>query len=562
MKKIKSILLAGFALTALAGCKDEEVKIEIAEFPKTTFYCGEEFSSTGIVLNVTLPNGTSFLAEDIATSKPSTQIPGTQTVKVYYTNDEYDIDEFVTYDINIIDWTPEEKAVFSQTSFASLVNVYYPKMEGMKVLTETDDATGEVIDYWIEKENSSMKEIDDYSELLNNFKVTKTVSDSSGTYELDFKFYEQSVVPSDYRDYYDEHDLICYKCCASYKYLDYSSFQEYELYGNEIEDTLVIGLNEDGDMIIRFIANSIFFETMFSCEVNEHLDFSGLYSGAVIPFLQQTLMGYVDEEGTRHLGYIENIAPFAKDYIILPDYEPDVVSVANYASMYPWLHGEDDLSFELEISSNDTEAYDDFVASIEAIPDFVKTTRTDKIDRKDVEVSIYKMENKAYVGDLTIEVTDFMEDATSYTQTSDSGTIKQTVTVGAYRVYYRWSAPQIISPAQEELYKIYDKYYGVGKYDPNHLDVYPEGSVGTMLYFYTETDNVKSREETMDKFVADYLEGYTVTEPASSKTISGYDLYTAKYTNGTFDIEVFTYYSGTSGKYTVEFIIDLAAQEE
>ena len=216
MKKIKSFILLGYTIALLTGCGEEATfkSIEIADAPKTTFYVGEEFSNTGLSLRVNLTDGSSFVTEDIATSKPSTSAPGTQKVRVYYTNDKYDIDTFITYDIEIIDWTREEKAIFSETSISTFAGVYYPKMEGMQLLTETDDETGDVIDYWIEKKNATFKDVDTYCELLKNYEVVKRITDTSGSYDMTFKFYEQPRVPTDFIENFDLNDAVCFKYCA------------------------------------------------------------------------------------------------------------------------------------------------------------------------------------------------------------------------------------------------------------------------------------------------------------------------------------------------------------
>lgn len=562
MKKLKTIILAAYSIAMLAACgsngKGDSFKsIEINELPKTTFYCGEAFSNTGISVKVNLNNGESFVSEDIATSKPSTATPGKQTVKVYYTNEKYDVDTFVTYEIDVIDWTKEEKHIFSQTSISTLSGVYYPKMEGMQVVTETDDETGEIVDYWIEKKNATFKDVDAYSELLKNYIATKKMTDSSGTYDMTFKFYEQSMVPADFVENYTLNDALCFKYCASYKYLDPTYYEEYELYGNEIEDTIVFGLNDDGDMIVRFIANSVMLEGLLSCEVNERLDMTGLYNGTIIEFLNQAILGTVDEEGKRYLGLLEGLAPFAKEYFILPNYEPDVVAVKNLASMYPWEHGGYDFSFEIEVDSDDFDAYEDLVAQLDAKTDFVKTTGTTKVRNLDATTTIYTIEGKEYVGDLEITISEFKEKAASYYVVE--GSTRTKVECGCYVIGYTFLRPEIFSPTQPELFRIYDIYYGKTDlmYKENvDYDIYEDGEVGGLIRF--AKDEVHSKEEAMQSFVNKYLSSYTVKVPMEDKEVNGIELCAATYTNGTFDIDVFTYFSG--GKYVAEFSIKIAAE--
>ena len=559
MKKFKTLILAAYSVALLAACGESGdatfKSIEINELPKTTFYCGEAFSNTGISLKVNLNDGTSFVTEDIATSKPSTATPGTQTVKVYYTNDKYDVDTFISYEINIIDWTKEEKHIFSQTSISTLSGVYYPKMEGMQVITETDDVTGDVVDYWIEKKNATFKDIDEYSELLKNYLVTKKMQDSSGVYDMTFKFYEQSMVPSDFVENFDLNDALCFKYCASYEYMDPTYFETYELYGNEIEDTVVFGLNDDGDMIVRFIANSVMLEGLLSCEVNERLDMTGLYNGTIIEYLNQALLGTIDEEGSRYLGLVERLAPFAKEYFVLPNYEPDVVAVKNLSSMYPWEHGGFDLSFEIEVDSDDVDGYEELVAALDAKTDFVKTTGTTKVRNLDATTTVYTIEGKDYIGDLEITVSEFKEKAASYYVVE--GSTRTKVECGCYVVGYTFLRPEIFSPTQPELFRIYDTFYGTtnGVYEENvDYDVYEDGEVGGLVK-YTR-DEVHSREEASQLFSNSVLTGYTVKIPGEDKDVNGIEVYATTYTNGTFDVDVFAYYSG--GKYAVEFSVKIA----
>lgn len=558
MKKIKSFILLGYTIAVLTGCGEEATfkSIELNEAPKTTFYCGEEFSNAGISLKVNLTDGTSFISEDVATSKPSTSTPGTQTVKVYYTNDKYDVDTFITYEINIIDWTKEEKAIFSETTISTFSGVYYPKMEGMQLLTEIDDETNEIVDYWIEKKNCTLKDVDEYCELLKNYNVVKKVTEAGQTVDMTFKFYEQPMVPTDFVENFDLNDAICFKYCASYEYLDQTYFEVYQLYGNEIEDTVVVGLNDTGDMVVRYIANSIFMENILSCEVNERLDMRTLYNGTIVEFLKQTLLGFDDEESGQHyIGRIEEMAPFAKPFFILPDYEPDVVAVKNLSSMYPWEHGEDDLCFEIQIDSDDVDGYEDFVAALDAKTEFVKTTGTTKVEGKNAATKIYTIENMDYVGSIEITVSDFMEKAASYTIVE--GSTRTTVECGAYIIGYSFIRPEVFSPTLTELYRIYDAHYGEGNYDLNEYDPYEEGTVGGLVKFANSGANgVSSKDEALDKFVASYLQGYTLKSPKEEKDVNGYNLVTAKYTNGTYEIEIFAYFGG-AGKYNVEFSVAL-----
>ena len=125
-------------------------------------------------------------------------------------------------------------------------------------------------------------------------------------------------------------------------------------------------------------------------------------------FLKKFLFGYDDEEGQHALGTLEELAPLGISYFAMPDVEPEIFLINNYASMYPWLHGEDDYCFEIELPGT-LEEHDAFVAQLDANDVYTKSTKTDKINGKDVNVNVYKIENKPYVGNLTIEVTDYVE---------------------------------------------------------------------------------------------------------------------------------------------------------
>ena len=215
MKKFRALLLSGLALSLLVGCKGENgdkipdptpvptpepqpepepepepepapvkfVNLTIKEYPKTTFYCGEEFSNNGIVLNVNFSDGSSFITEDVTTSKPSSmKTPGKQTIKAYYGNATLGINSFVTYEINIIDWTKDEKLFFNATSVSSFSGTYYPKMEGMEIKQEVNDA-GEVTDYWIELKNASKATVNEYLTLLDEYIVQKNIVQNGETYK-------------------------------------------------------------------------------------------------------------------------------------------------------------------------------------------------------------------------------------------------------------------------------------------------------------------------------------------------------------------------------------------
>ena len=504
----------------------------------------------------------------MTTSKPSTMsTPGKQKIKAYYTNDEYDINTWVTYDIEIIDWTIQDKAIFSETSLSSLAGAYYPMMEGMKVVTETDPVTG-VIDYWIELENGSKDTILEYCYLLDEYEAKKTVTQNGNTYTITFKFYEQRNVPLDFRQIYGSQytNTICFKYCASYEYIDMNSGGVYNLYANDVEDTLVIGLDKDNKMIVRYIVNSVKLENVFMAEVNERLTLNDLLFGATYTAFKKSLLGYDNEEGQHAIGIIEENAPLALDYFIMPDVEPEVFAMGDYSCAYPWLHGEDDCCFEITLPATQAE-HDEFVTKLDAKDSFVKTTRVDKMGTADVGVTIYTIENKDYVGNLTIEVTDYIVDALTYTITRNGR--REEITTGIYNVYYRFQAPEVFSPTLDELYRIYEVFYGENNYSKTNYDRYEAGGVGGIIKFNqfkqttnhpTKDDNeVENKEEAFDKFIATALTGYACVKAAETITVNGIEVYSATYSNSNYTIEIYAYFAG-NGKFAVEFKIDLNRQ--
>ena len=582
MKKLKVLLIGCYSLGLLVACgnnngdgpkgggEQETAKtfssLTIEDYPKQVFYCGENFSNAGISLKVNFSDGSSFVTEDVVTSKPaSMMIPGTQKIKAYYTNDEYDINTFVTYEIEVIDWTSEEKAIFGETSICSLAGVYYPKMQGMRLVTETDEVTGDVTDYYIVLENASMQTLLDYVELLKEYSATKTIVQNGSQINVDFKFYECPTVPSDFFTYYGDEmqDVLCYRYCSSYQYIDQTYGEIYNLYANEVEDTLVFGLTADNKMIIRFIANSVVLETVFSEEVNNRLALNSLFLGKAYTYLKQTLLGYVDEEGKRYLGAVEEIAPLAVEHFVMADTEPDVMAIADNSALYPWEHGEDNYCFEVELAASEDD-YNAFVAKLDADTAFTKTTKTRRFSRKDIQVTVYTIENMDYVGDLEIQVTEYLPNSLSYTKTDENGS--NNVTSGAYLVSYQFRAPEKFSPTLDELYRIFDILYGADNYNKNNYDRYEDGMVGTLVRYNqfkateahpTKGDGeVESKEEALEKFVATCLTGYAQKEAPEAKTINGYDVYTAKYSNDDYIVTVVSYFAG-NGKFAVEFTIEI-----
>ena len=586
MKKIRTLLIAACAITFLGGCKETPVtppspqpekkepavfdSLEINELPKTTFYCGEKFSNYGISVKVNLSDGTSFISEDVTTSKPSSMMtPGKQTIKAYYSNDKYDINTWVTYEIEIIDWTPSEKMIFAETSTSTFSGVFYPKMEGMKLNMETDDATGEVTDYWIELENADTKTVTEYLDLLDEYEVKKTVMQNGQSYPVTYKFYEQNSVPSDFLDVYGDElrDPVCYKYCASYEYIDMSYGAVYELNANDMEDTVVVGLSNDNKLIVRYIVNSIALENMFMCEVDERLTFNSIFVGSAYKALKQVLFGYDNDEGQHAIGTLEELAPTGMRFFNMPEIEPDIFLIQDYAAMYPWLHGEDSYCFEIELPATEEE-YNDFVESLDGIEDYTKTTKTAKFGGKDVNYKVYTIEDRPYVGNLTIEVSEYIPNGLSYSMTKD-GT-RQTITSNCFYVYYRFQAPEVFSPTLDEFYRLYDILFGEGNYSKDAYDKYANGGVGGLVRFnqfkQTEAHPTKDEFEVEDEadalqlFVKTVLEGYDCDQTPTAKTMSGIELLEAKYSNDKFEITIYSYFSG-NGKYTVEFSINIAQKQ-
>ena len=580
MKKIKALLISCCALGLLVACENggsgsgsgsETAKtftsLEINEYPKQVFYCGENFSNNGISLKVNFSDGSSFVTEDVVTSKPaSMMIPGTQTIKAYYTNDEYDINTFVSYDIEIIDWTTAEKAVFGQTSICSLAGVYYPKMEGMKLVTEFDEVTGEVTDYYIELENASLNTLLEYAELLRDYSASKTIVQNGQQYTLDFKFYECPTIPSDFFDLYGEEmpEVLCFRYCSSYQYIDQTYGEIHNLYGNDVEDTLVFGLTAENKLVIRFIANSVLLETMFQEDVNNRLDLGSLFLGKAYTYLKQSLLGYVDEEGKRYLGAVEEIAPMAVEHFHMTDVEPDVMAIADNAALNPWEHGEDNFCFTVQLASTESD-YNAFLSTLDADSAFTKTTKTSKYGRKDVTMYKYTIENMDYVGNLEINVIEYIPDSMNYTKTDANGK-SETVKSGSYLVTYIFQAPEKFSPTLDELYRIYDICYGADNYNKNSYDRYEDGMAGGIVKYnqFKQTadhqdkgaNEVESKEEAFDKFVTNCLTGYTAKEAAEAKDLSGYEVYTGKYMNDDYIVTVVSYFAG-NGKFAVEFTVEI-----
>lgn len=570
MKRLKTLLLAGLSLTLLVGCKNDTdtqqtpktfESLEIKDYPKTVFYCGEEFSNSGISLTVKFSDGTSFVTEDVTTSKPSSmKTPGKQTIKAYYSNDEYDINDYVTYEITIIDWTRQEKAIFDQTTLSSVSGVYYPKMEGMQVVVEGDPTTGEVTDYYIKLENATTKDLDNYLDLLNEYCVTKKMVENGQAIEVKFRFFVQNNVPSDFVDLYGDemHDAICYRYSASYEYIDtqYGS-GIYEFYANQAEDTLVIGFDDNHNMIVRFILNSVLLENAFYLEVNQKCDYDTYLNGTALESLSHYLFGTdeVDEETNEtihYVGLVQTIAPLAVDDFILPELEPEIMAVCNYGSANPWLHGEDDLCFGIDLYTNDEEALEEFISKLNSNGSFTKGTRSERFKNKEVDVTTYTIDNKDYVGDLKIEVSEFVPSCGTFTKRNDDGSTSK-VTTGCFRVYYTFVAPEIVSPSEPELHRIYDFYYGEGAYSRNDYAFDENGNaVGTIRI---SSKVVDSKEAAMEKFVNDVLTSYhCMTEAHEEQNAAAGTILVAEYINEDYKITIYSYFAG-SGKYAIEFKI-------
>ena len=572
MKNIKKIFLTGLTIALITGCScsedktdtTEEVKfasLEIAELPKTTFYCGESFSNNGIVLKVNFTDGSSYTTEDVTTSKPSSMMtPGKQTIKAYYSNTEKDINSYVTYEINLIDWTMEEKAIFGQTSISSMSGIYYPKMDGMKLVTEQDENGN--IDYWIELENANEKVMNAYLDLLDEYLVQRTAVQDGEQYKLTYKFYEQTSVPADFKDLYGSEleDMICFKYCASYEYIDTTYGAIYEVYGSELEDTLVVGLDKDNKLIIRYIADRVLLETLFGYEVNDRFQLNKLLYGKAYTGLRQSILGTEDAESGKHvLGLLDTLDPLAVDYFVMPDVVPDVVSIADYAPAYPWLHGEDLLCFEVMLPATEDE-YNDFLATMDAKDSFVKSTREEKVRNNTFTYTVYKIEDKDYVGNITIEVSQYYPDDITYKIDGEEKTS------GTYSIYYRIQVPEVLSPAVDEACKIYDAIYGADNYNKDAIKVLYKGSIDGSVKFtqFTQTtthttkdeNEVESKEEALTKFVDKALNGYTVKEDAHVVPVSGVDVLATTYENEKFVVYLGAYFSG-NGRYTVEFTIEL-----
>ena len=571
MKNIKKIFLTGLTIALITGCSCSEEKtetdtvvkfesLEIEKLPKTTFYCGENFSNNGIVLKVNFSDGSSYTTEDVTTSSPSSMMrPGKQTIKAYYSNSEKDINSYVTYEINLIDWTMEEKAIFGQTSISSLSGIYYPKMDGMKLVTEEDEEGN--IDYWIELENANESVMNNYLDLLDEYLVQRTAVQDGEQYVLTYRFYEQTRVPADFIDLYcDElEDMICFKYCASYEYIDTTYGTISEVYGSELEDTLVVGLDKDNKLIVRYIADRILLETMFGYEVNQRFQLNKLLYGTVYTGLRQSILGAEDAESGKHLlGLLDTLDPLAVDYFVMPDVVPDVVALADYAPAYPWLHGEDLLCFEVMLPATEEE-YNDFLATMDAKDSYVKSTREEQGKDKTYTYTVYKIENKDYVGSITVEVSEYHPNSITYSIDGEK-------TVGTYYIYYRLQTPEVLSPAVDEVCKIYDAIYGADKYDKDAIEVLYKGSIDGSVRFaqfkQTEThstkdeNEVESKEEALTKFVDKALTGYTVKEDAHVVQVKGVDVLTATYENEKFVITLGAYFSG-NGIYTVEFTVEL-----
>ena len=576
MKNIKKIFLTGLTIALITGCSCSEEKtetdtvvkfesLEIEKLPKTTFYCGENFSNNGIVLKVNFSDGSSYTTEDVTTSSPSSMMrPGKQTIKAYYSNSEKDINSYVTYEINLIDWTMEEKAIFGQTSISSLSGIYYPKMDGMKLVTEEDEEGN--IDYWIELENANESVMNNYLDLLDEYLVQRTAVQDGEQYVLTYRFYEQTRVPADFIDLYGDEleDMICFKYCASYEYIDTTYGTISEVYGSELEDTLVVGLDKDNKLIVRYIADRILLETMFGYEVNQRFQLNKLLYGTVYTGLRQSILGAEDAESGKHLlGLLDTLDPLAVDYFIMPDISLEVFSIEDICPLNPWVHGEDILSFEVLITATEEE-YNDYLSTLNAKDSFVKTTREEVYGPNTYTYSVYTIENKEYVGDIEIAVSNYLPDKVKYTIVS-TGEAKS---VGCYYVSFSIRAPEVLSPAISEACRIYDIFYGEGNYSKDNIQAYYKGAVDGSVKFtqFKETathttkgeNEVENMQEAAEKFVAKALNDYTVKEALHEVTMGGTKVISGTYENDNYIVTIASYFSG-NGRFTVEFSIEIKA---
>ena len=133
-------------------------------------------------------------------------------------------------------------------------------------------------------------------------------------------------------------------------------------------------------------------------------------------------------------------------------------------------------------------------------------------------------------------------------------------------VYYRFQAPTLRSPAEEELFRIYDMYLVDGNYTKSNYNVYSGGAADGEIKFNqfrqpeahpTKGENeVESKEEALEKFVSTALAGYTCVEPVKELTIQNRPVSSAKYSNDNFVVTIASYFAG-NGKFAVEFTIEI-----
>ena len=450
-------------------------------------------------------------------STPDMSTAGTKEITVTYL-DKDGAEQHFYFNIEVTYWSEGDLEIIDEATLLGYADPL-PYLPGMRIETDLVEETWNVI-----KEDSSLDEVDQYWELMNDYSVVASISGRAVNYEM-VEFPTTYLSPSDLETInevygFSEGNFYVFYLIPSYEAGEYGTQRFFV--GDEY---FIFGLTDEGDFKLydRFV--EAYWDGYW--DGNENCDMD------MFDVSKIKAAGYnVKDDFLSELGMIPYyyFSELAGNCLTFPDMENDTgyLIFNSYKTIFPFDFYFDDFAEVVSVDLiNGTEKdCNDFITELLELG-YVA----------DVEYpNVYSYSNE-YVGTISFDVIPFSEDYVS--NVYGSAAAEELGVDAGFGFTFYYAAPErddfitILTPALDSLLELFGENVNYLEINTDYYDGEGEGEI--IADFYVVADEAPLDSEAVEASLAALLPaGFYSYGPAEYN--SEYECWEEEFTNGTYGV--------------------------
>ncbi len=483
---------------------------------KKVYGKGEEFDPSGVKVIGTYTDE-QVKEVDCTCSTPDMSTVGTKEITVTYL-DKDGAEQHFYFTIDVSYWSQGDLELMGKATLLGYADPL-PYLPGMRIESDLVEGTWNVL-----KEDSSLDELDQYWELMNDYSVISTISSK----QVDFTMVEYPTTYLFEEDYeviketYGFSEGNFYVFCLIPSYVDAKYGPQRFFVGDEY---FIFGLTDEGDFKLydRFI--EAYFDGYWDGNENCELD---VYDVAKIKANKYTVAEFISELSMPPYYYFSEFVD--SKVTAFPDMAEDtgLLIFNSFKTYFPF-----DFSFDQFVEAVSVDLINGSEAERNALVD--NLLKLGYVE--DGEISnLYSFENE-YVGTISYYVSDFDE---HYVANTYGAAYAQSWGFDAgYSIEFYYEAPErddyitVLTPALDSLLELFGENVNYLEIDTDYYDGEGEGEI--IADFYVVADEAPLDSEAVEASLAALLPaGFYSYGPAEYN--SKYECWEEKFTNGTYGV--------------------------